>query len=230
MKVTIDLDAERYRAIKVEAARTDRSVRDVVDEALEAWLEASETREDRRLPRKPRRVPSRRRRGGRCLLRDSRRRNPVDVRFRRGVTESRYRVELAPAAQRQLRRLPPGGAARLRGPILALAISLDRVEQSSSLAPTSGGFASVTSDMLPDRRQGPPRRRPQGRPSLGEHVPTGGLTCHREEGSLGLQRPQGGFRGPRSVPSTRCNRRRRAGPCTSCSARRPLRQGTIHRR
>lgn len=32
------------------------------------------------------------------------------------------RVELAPAAQRQLRRLPPGDAARLRGPILALAI------------------------------------------------------------------------------------------------------------
>jgi plasmid stability protein len=46
MKVTIDLDADRYRAIKVEAARTDRSVRDVVDEALEAWLEAAETRED----------------------------------------------------------------------------------------------------------------------------------------------------------------------------------------
>jgi mRNA interferase RelE/StbE len=34
----------------------------------------------------------------------------------------RYRVELAPAAARQLRRLPPGDAARLRGPILALAI------------------------------------------------------------------------------------------------------------
>lgn len=33
-----------------------------------------------------------------------------------------YRVELAPAAQRQLRRLPPGEAARLRGPILALGI------------------------------------------------------------------------------------------------------------
>jgi mRNA interferase RelE/StbE len=38
------------------------------------------------------------------------------------VTEGRRRVELAPAAQRQLRRLPPGDAARLRGPILALAI------------------------------------------------------------------------------------------------------------
>jgi hypothetical protein len=46
MKVTIDLDADRYRAVKVEAARTDRSVRDIVDEALEAWLEAAETRED----------------------------------------------------------------------------------------------------------------------------------------------------------------------------------------
>jgi mRNA interferase RelE/StbE len=32
------------------------------------------------------------------------------------------RLEIAPAAQRQLRRLPPGEAARLRGPILALAI------------------------------------------------------------------------------------------------------------
>jgi mRNA interferase RelE/StbE len=37
------------------------------------------------------------------------------------VTDRR-RVELAPAAQRQLRRLPPGDAARLRGPILGLAI------------------------------------------------------------------------------------------------------------
>jgi len=32
-----------------------------------------------------------------------------------------YRVEIAPPAQRQLGRLPPGDAARLRGPILALA-------------------------------------------------------------------------------------------------------------
>ena len=34
----------------------------------------------------------------------------------------RHRVDLAPAAGRQLRRLPPGDAARLRGPILALAL------------------------------------------------------------------------------------------------------------
>jgi predicted transcriptional regulator len=47
MKVTIDLDPDLYRAVKVEAARTDRNVRDIVDEALEAWLEAAETREDR---------------------------------------------------------------------------------------------------------------------------------------------------------------------------------------
>ena len=46
MKVTIDVGADLYRAVKVEAARTDRSVRDVVDEALAAWLEAAETRED----------------------------------------------------------------------------------------------------------------------------------------------------------------------------------------
>jgi mRNA interferase RelE/StbE len=38
------------------------------------------------------------------------------------VSRRRYRVDVAPAAQRQLRRLPPGAAARLRGPILALAI------------------------------------------------------------------------------------------------------------
>ena len=38
------------------------------------------------------------------------------------MSEARYRVEIAPAAQRQLRRLPPGDAARLRGPILALGI------------------------------------------------------------------------------------------------------------
>jgi plasmid stability protein len=47
MKVTIDLDGDTYRAIKVEAARSDRSVRDIVDEALAAWLDVIEDREDR---------------------------------------------------------------------------------------------------------------------------------------------------------------------------------------
>jgi len=47
VKVTIDLSDELYRAVKVEAARTDRSVRDVVDEALEAWLSSAEEAEDR---------------------------------------------------------------------------------------------------------------------------------------------------------------------------------------
>jgi mRNA interferase RelE/StbE len=37
------------------------------------------------------------------------------------VSESSWRVELAPAAQRQLRKLPPDATARARGPILALA-------------------------------------------------------------------------------------------------------------
>jgi len=37
------------------------------------------------------------------------------------VSERPWRVELAPAAQRQLRKLPPVETARLRGPILALA-------------------------------------------------------------------------------------------------------------
>ncbi len=38
------------------------------------------------------------------------------------MSDGRYRVDLSPAAQRQLKRLPPGDAARLRAPILALAI------------------------------------------------------------------------------------------------------------
>jgi mRNA interferase RelE/StbE len=38
------------------------------------------------------------------------------------VSGARYRVDLSPAAQRQLRRLPAGDAAKLRGPILALGI------------------------------------------------------------------------------------------------------------
>ena len=47
MKVTIDLDPDLYRAVKVEAARSDRSVRDIVDVALAAWLDSEESREDR---------------------------------------------------------------------------------------------------------------------------------------------------------------------------------------
>ncbi len=46
MKATFDLDPDLYRAIKVEAARSDRSVKDVVEEALNAWLEAAEDAED----------------------------------------------------------------------------------------------------------------------------------------------------------------------------------------
>ena len=38
------------------------------------------------------------------------------------MTGDERRVVIAPAAQRQLRRLPPGDAARLRGPVLALGI------------------------------------------------------------------------------------------------------------
>ena len=48
---------------------------------------------------------------------------------------SEYSVELSPAAQRQLRRLPPGGAARLRAPIIALALN-PRPRDSTPLAGT----------------------------------------------------------------------------------------------
>ena len=46
VKVTIDVDPQIYRAIKVEAARSDRSVRAIVDDALASWLEAAELAED----------------------------------------------------------------------------------------------------------------------------------------------------------------------------------------
>ena len=47
MKVTFDLDPELYRSVRVEAARSDRSIRDVVAEALALWLEHLEETEDR---------------------------------------------------------------------------------------------------------------------------------------------------------------------------------------
>ena len=47
MKVTFDIDPDLYRSIKVEAARTDRNIRDVVAEALAGWLEQREDNEDR---------------------------------------------------------------------------------------------------------------------------------------------------------------------------------------
>ena len=47
MKVTFDLDEALYRSIKVEAARSDRSVRQIVEEALGAWLDSAEETEDR---------------------------------------------------------------------------------------------------------------------------------------------------------------------------------------
>jgi len=48
MKVTFDVpDETLYRAIKVEAARIDRPVREIVAEALAQWLERREDEEDR---------------------------------------------------------------------------------------------------------------------------------------------------------------------------------------
>jgi hypothetical protein len=47
VKATFDIDGDLYRAVKVEAARSDRSVREVVEEALEAWLALAEDNEDR---------------------------------------------------------------------------------------------------------------------------------------------------------------------------------------
>ena len=47
MKVTFDLDPDLYRSLKVEAARADRSVRDVAADAIALWLERREEDEDR---------------------------------------------------------------------------------------------------------------------------------------------------------------------------------------
>jgi len=46
MKATFEIDQDLYRAIKVEAARSDRSVREVIEEALETWLARAEETED----------------------------------------------------------------------------------------------------------------------------------------------------------------------------------------
>src|SRR5665811_2031796 len=46
VKMTVELDADLYRAIRVEAARADRSVRSVLEAALAAWLERLEDAED----------------------------------------------------------------------------------------------------------------------------------------------------------------------------------------
>ena len=52
MKVTVDLDPDIYRAIKVEAARSDRSVREIVDEALtRGWTPPKMLRTVRPRPR-----------------------------------------------------------------------------------------------------------------------------------------------------------------------------------
>ncbi len=47
MKVTFDLDADLYRSLKVEAARADLAVRDVIAEAIAVWLDRREETEDR---------------------------------------------------------------------------------------------------------------------------------------------------------------------------------------
>lgn len=47
MKATIAFsDDQLYRAIRVRAAQSGRQIRDIVEEALQAWLEAREDEED----------------------------------------------------------------------------------------------------------------------------------------------------------------------------------------
>jgi len=47
MKVTVSFsDPELYRAVRVRAAQADRQIRDIIEEALRAWLEAQEDAED----------------------------------------------------------------------------------------------------------------------------------------------------------------------------------------
>jgi len=47
VKVTIAFaNDELYRAVRVRAAQTNRQIREIVEEALEAWLTAQEDAED----------------------------------------------------------------------------------------------------------------------------------------------------------------------------------------
>jgi plasmid stability protein len=45
--MTLDIDEDLYAAVKVEAARIGRSVHEVIDDALEAWLARAEEAVDR---------------------------------------------------------------------------------------------------------------------------------------------------------------------------------------
>jgi hypothetical protein len=47
VKTTLDLDEDLYGAVKVEAARIGRSFREIVEDALEAWLARAEEAADR---------------------------------------------------------------------------------------------------------------------------------------------------------------------------------------
>lgn len=52
MKVTVSFrDEWLYRAVKVRAAAGGRQIRDVIEEAVDAWLEAQEDAEDIALSR-----------------------------------------------------------------------------------------------------------------------------------------------------------------------------------
>lgn len=47
MKVTVAFaNDELYQAVRVRAAQTGRQIRDIVEEALEMWIEAQENAED----------------------------------------------------------------------------------------------------------------------------------------------------------------------------------------
>jgi predicted transcriptional regulator len=47
VKTTLDIDEDLYGAIKVEAARIGRTVHEIIEDALEAWLVRAEEAVDR---------------------------------------------------------------------------------------------------------------------------------------------------------------------------------------
>ncbi len=107
---------------------------------------------------------------------------PLGLRVaRRRVSESSWRVDLAPAASRQLRKLPPDVTARARGPILALARD---PRPPGSRAPVGSRFwrlrAGDLTGRVPDRRRGTVDRRPSRRASEREHVPSGAVAAHTD--------------------------------------------------
>ena len=176
MKVTIDLDADLYRSLKVEAARADRSVREVMADALSQWLERARTRRIGRQRPKPwpntSATAERRRPTTSRSWRPRRRRST-------GRTVERRPAEAAPALPRRplpRRRAPTRQAAARRRRTSSRAHPRPRDRSSAARRDAARRKRLVAPqdrrppDRLRDRRSDALGRRPSGRPAKREHI------------------------------------------------------------